>query len=58
MLRHVVDLGIDRTMALAAATLHPRRVGGFPQSSGVEVGERADLVLLDADLGVIEVIGS
>ncbi len=57
MLHRIVEVGIDRAAALASATLHPRRIGGFAQSSGVEVGSRADLVLLDADLGLIEVIG-
>ena len=56
MLRHVVALGIDPATALAAVSAHPRRLASLPHSSGVEVGNEADLVVLHGDLGLIDVI--
>jgi len=56
MVRHVVELGINPSTALAAGSSHPRRLASLPHASGLQLGAEADLVVLDGDLGLIEVI--
>jgi imidazolonepropionase-like amidohydrolase len=45
----LVEAGFTPIQALQAATLDPARFLGFPDSGTIEVGKRADLVLLTAD---------
>jgi N-acetylglucosamine-6-phosphate deacetylase len=54
MLRNVVrELGLDLLQAVQLVTLNPARILGIDSWTGsIEVGKKADLVLLDEDLEV------
>lgn len=55
--RSSVAAGIDVHDAVTAATATPARTLGLDRELGsIEVGKRADLVVLDADLGVVGVM--
>jgi N-acetylglucosamine-6-phosphate deacetylase len=56
-LRHAVAVGIPLTSAVTAATSTPARVLGLADEVGsIRAGARADLVVLDRELGVRQVI--
>lgn len=55
-LRNAIDIGIDPVEASHMASTVPARVLGLDSALGsIEVGHRADLVVLDEDMEVIEV---
>lgn len=54
-IRHSVQTcGVELSDALRAATSTPARLIGFPQMGQVAVGQRADLVVFDDELTVVE----
>lgn len=55
--RSVVKMGVPLTQAIEAATATPAREAGiFDTVGSLEAGKRADMVVLDSDLKLIEVI--
>jgi len=55
-IRNVVHLGVPVLEAVAAATSIPARIAGRPDVGVLEVGGRADVVVLDDDLQVRRVL--
>ncbi len=53
--RRAVRAGVDLATAFAAATSRPAAALGLPDVGGLEVGDRADVLVLDDDLGLREV---
>jgi N-acetylglucosamine-6-phosphate deacetylase len=49
-IRNVVGLGVELSVAIAAASTNPARVIAAGDRGSIEVGRRADLVVLDDDL--------
>ena len=54
--RHVHALGVPLEEALVAASATPARLAGRPDLGRLAPGARADVVVLDDDLGVLRVI--
>lgn len=52
--RVVQECGVPLVDALTAATATPARLLGYPQLGRVVIGQRADLVLFDEQLSVVE----
>ncbi|MBB3128595.1 N-acetylglucosamine-6-phosphate deacetylase [Paenibacillus rhizosphaerae] len=52
-LKHTVELGISLTDAVQMASMTPARVLGLDQIGNIEIGNSADLVLLNERFGVV-----
>lgn len=56
VVRHVVAAGVPLRDAVLAAATTPADVLGRPDLGALEAGRRADLVVTDADLAVVDVV--
>ncbi len=54
--RNAIDLGVPLEIALQAATAAPAMACGMPDRADVAPGTIADVVVLDADLGVVRTL--
>lgn len=52
----VLRCSVQLSVALASATKHPARVLGLHDRGDISVGKRADVVLLDNDLSVLQTV--